>query len=312
MQANSICKQGVSAIALTANNVKDDRTICKNVENGLYSVILASPEMVLEPQSWFWSSTMRARSIAFCQRLACIAVDKAHLIWGWREFRKEYNNIGRLCAVFPSVPTIALSATLTSNNLEYVRKSLDLRSPVQLCKRPLDRPNITYTVAQINKKGFGELDFLLPATTLTRSAVQKTIIFVDTISEGIAMAKYLRRQLPPALQSKAKQIVRTFYADLDPDEKIKILENFMNGDIRILICTDAVGMGINIPDIKRVIQWKVFDLLTLATLVQCIARAGRDPSIHAIAVVFVEKKQILLNDMSKATADISFARNLVT
>ena len=80
MQANSMHKQGVSAIAFTANNVKDDRTICKNVENGLYSVILASPEMVLEPQSWFWSSTIRARSSAFCQHLACIAVDEAHLI----------------------------------------------------------------------------------------------------------------------------------------------------------------------------------------------------------------------------------------
>lgn len=140
-------EQGISAIALTAKNVKDDRIVCKNVENGLYSMILASPEMVLEPQSWFWSSTKRARSSAFCQRLACIAVDEAHLIWGWREFRKEYNNIGRIRAIFPSVPIMALSATLTSNNLEYIRKSLDLQSPVQLCKRPLDRPNITYTVA---------------------------------------------------------------------------------------------------------------------------------------------------------------------
>ncbi|MCJ1347030.1 hypothetical protein MMC31_005251 [Peltigera leucophlebia] len=120
---------------------------------------------------------------------------------------------------------MALSATLTINNLEYIRKSLDLRSPVQLCKRPLDRPNITYTVAQINKKSFGELDFLLPATTLTQSAVQKTMIFVDTVGESIVMAKYLRRQLSPALQSKAKQIVRTFYADLDPHKKIKIVKD---------------------------------------------------------------------------------------
>ena len=156
------------------------------------------------------------------------------------------------------------------------------------------------------------MDFLLPVTTFTQSIVQKTMIFVDTVGEGIAMAKYLQRQLPPALQSKAKQIVRTFYADLDPHEKIKILEDFMNGDIRILICTNAAAMGVNIPDIKRVIQWKIFDFLTLATLVQCIGRAGRDPNIRAVAVVFVEKKLILPNDMSKATADISFARDLVT
>ena len=59
-------EQGVSAIVLTSNIVKVDRTICKNVENVLYLVILALPEMALELQSWFWSSTMRARSSAFC------------------------------------------------------------------------------------------------------------------------------------------------------------------------------------------------------------------------------------------------------
>lgn len=49
MQANSMHKQRVSAIALIANNVKDNCIICKNVENGLYLVILASSKMVLEP-----------------------------------------------------------------------------------------------------------------------------------------------------------------------------------------------------------------------------------------------------------------------
>lgn len=88
---------------------------------------------------------------------------------------------------------MVLWATLTSNNVEYVRKSLDLKSPVQLSKRLFNRPNITYTVVQINKKGFGGLDFFLTATTLTQSAVQKTMIFVETIGEGITMAKYFRR-----------------------------------------------------------------------------------------------------------------------
>ena len=254
---------------------------------------------------------MQARSSAFCQCLACIVVDETYFIWGWREFRKEYNNIGRLHAIFPSMLTMALLVTLTSNNLEYIQKSLDLTSPVQLCKRPLNYLNITYTVAQINKKGFDELDLLFPATTLIRSAVQKTMIFVDTMSEGIAIAKYLRRQFPPVLQSKAKQIVRTFYADLESNKKIKILEDFINEDIRILIYINAIEMSVNIPNIKRVIQWKVFDFLTFAILVQCIRQASRDLNICAIAVVFLEKKQILPNDISKATANISFARNLI-
>ena len=79
-----------------------------------------------------------------------------------------------------------------------------------------------------------------------------------------------------------------------------------------MIFTNATRIGVNIPDIKRVIQWKIFDFLTLATLVQCIRRAGQDPSIRAVTVLFVEKKQILPNDISKVMADISFTRDLVT
>lgn len=127
---------------------------------------------------------------------------------------------------------MVLLEILINNNLKYIRKLLGLRSLVQLCKGPLDCPNIIYIITQINKKGFDELDFPLSAIILTQSAMQKTMIFVDIIGEDIAIAKYFRRQLPLALQSKTKQIVRIFYADLDPDKKIKILENFVNREIK--------------------------------------------------------------------------------
>lgn len=60
IQANSMHKQGVNAIILIANNVKNNCTIYKNLENGLYLMILALSKMVLELQLWFLSSTMRA------------------------------------------------------------------------------------------------------------------------------------------------------------------------------------------------------------------------------------------------------------
>lgn len=99
---------------------------------------------------------------------------------------------------------MVLLVTLTSNNVKYVRISLDLKSLIQLSKQLFNRPNIIYTVAQINKKGFGELNFFLIAITLTQSAVQKTMVFVETISEGIAIAKYFRRQFLLTLQLKVK------------------------------------------------------------------------------------------------------------
>lgn len=116
---------------------------------------------------------------------------------------------------------MALSTTLTSNNLEYIRKSLNLRAPVRLCKRPLDRPNITYSVAPIKKKGgFSDLDFLVPAVS-GKGEIKKTMIFVDSIGQEIAMAKYLRSLLPDSLKSEGKMIIQSFSSDLEPETKTR-------------------------------------------------------------------------------------------
>ncbi len=85
---------------MTAEATREDRNIWKHINEGRYSVILASPEILLSHGSTFWLQTIRDRSNAFCRRLVCIAIDEAHLLWGWREFQKEYANVGRLRAFF--------------------------------------------------------------------------------------------------------------------------------------------------------------------------------------------------------------------
>ncbi len=73
-----------------------DKNVWKNVGKDVYSVVLASSEIFFQPTSMFWLSVTRDRSNAFCRKLACIAVDETHLMWGWREFRKEFSNVGIL------------------------------------------------------------------------------------------------------------------------------------------------------------------------------------------------------------------------
>lgn len=79
------------------------------------------------------------------------------------------------------------------------------------------------------------------------------------------------------------------------------MKDFRNGDTRRLICTDAVGMGINIPNVTRVVQWKISDIITLAVLMQRIGRAGRDPRIAAVTLLLVEDCHILPKDVSTLT-----------
>lgn len=67
-------------------------------------------------------------------------------------------------------------------------------------------------------------------------------------------------------------------------------------------------MGVNIPDIEWVIQWMIYDHLTLATLVQRMGRAERDSKISAVAVLFVEQKQVLPENITGAATEFAFAR----
>lgn len=170
-------------------------------------MILASPEILLNNAYVFWLRTVRHRKSPFCRHLACIAVDKAHLLWGWRVFRKKYGNVGVLRVVFPDI--IALSATITRNVLGYIHDTLHLHDPVRLYKSTLDRPNITYMVNEIVKRAFGELAMLLPHDG-RKADIPKTMVFVDKIDESIQIVDFLEfllRQILTSSFHKATTII---------------------------------------------------------------------------------------------------------
>lgn len=174
---------------------------------------------------------------------------------------------------FPTVPIMALSATITRNVLEYVRQSLSLRAPVFLYKRSLDRPNITYMVRKIEQKAYSDLKILVP-TDGGVGDIPKTMLFVDNIDEGIAIAAYLQTLLSESMLHAGKEIIRAFSSDLEADTKKGFMEDFALGNTRIWVCTDAAGMGVDIRDVARAIQWKIRDHVNLAVLLQRIGRAG--------------------------------------
>lgn len=261
------------------------------MDKGVYSVVLAFPEILLVHGSHLWLQTIKNRSNEFCRRLACIAVDEAHLLWGWRQFRKEYLNVGKLRIFFPEVPVVALLATITQNVLEYFHSALKLRRPTNLYKRTLDRPNITYIVQEIRQKGLTKLNMLIP-TIGGMGGIPKTMIFVNNIDSGVAIAVHLQSLLPTSIRNKDK-VVRSFSSNVEASTWDEFMRDFQSGNIRIWVCTHAAGMGIDIQDVTRVIQWKLSDHLVLATLLQRIGQAGQDASLPAVAIVFVQSKYIL-------------------
>ena len=280
--------------ALTSVAIAEDPKLWHCIDQGLYDVVLASPEVLLGPRTWFWLKTVRNLDNRFCQRLRCIAIDEAHLIWGWRDFREKYQMIGHLKDVFPTVPTLMLSATITPNVLEYIRVSLKLPSPLRIYRQPLDRPNLTYMVTPIRNPGFEDLAFVIPRGGAVAD-IPKTMIFVDSIDKAVQMTKYLRSRLSERIRttSRPDEIIRTFSANLTAASRTRFLQDLRSGETRVWVCTECAGLGINLRDILRSFQWKVSKHLTLPDLLQRLGRAGRDPTLQAVAMVFVNTSQIL-------------------
>ncbi len=223
--------------------------VWKEVEAGDFSVILASPKILLQYASMFLFRIVHNKSSLFTKRLACIAIDEAYLVWGWRTFWKKYAALETLRHCFPKVPIIVLSATITTNVLGYIGELLHLHAPTLFYKQPLDCPNITQMVTHISKQWFGDLDYLVPKVGI----ILKTMIFWKKIEDVMALAAHFQRLLPPEDRDLGDDLIMTFHSNMEATTWVNIIENFWNREIRILIYTDGVEMGVNIPNITRVI-----------------------------------------------------------
>ena len=140
--------------------------------------------------------------------------------------------------------------TITQNVLEYIRKTLHLHTPVHLYKRILNWLNITYMVQKIKEKRFKELDILLlsdeAAAVASVQDILKIMIFVDRINNGIQIAKHLQLLLPQYMSHNKKEIIHPFHFNLQASTRENYMDDFKNKNSRILVCTEAAGMRVNI------------------------------------------------------------------
>ncbi len=113
-------KKGISVIIQISRNAAMDKNNEKNIKEIVYLVVLALLQIFFQPTSMFWLSIIRERSNTFCHWLLCIAIDEAHLMWGWKKFCKEFSNIRNFQLVFLKVPIIAIAVTMTPNIIQYV------------------------------------------------------------------------------------------------------------------------------------------------------------------------------------------------
>lgn len=265
-QVENLKEKGIQAVAIYAGMGKREIDILlDNCIYGKIKFLYLSPERLLSPIVKERLSYMNVN---------LFAIDEAHCIsqWGY-DFRPPYLLLKDLREIHPAVPIIALTATAT----KYVRKDivekLELKNP-QIFVKSFARKNLSYVVMDLEDKYGKLLDIL-------KNVKGSGLIYVRNRRETTEVALFLKRQ----------QIAADFYhAGLEKDERSSKQEAWKQNKIRVMVATNAFGMGIDKPDVRFVVHLDLPE--SLEAYYQEAGRAGRDER-RAFAVLLANRSDQL-------------------
>jgi ATP-dependent DNA helicase RecQ len=194
-------------------------------------------------------------------RVAFLAVDEAHCIIEWgNEFRPVYQQLGRYRYLLGDPVTLAVTGSATPDTRAQIVRVL--RVPrADVIVTSFDRPNLVFLVQRVqdDRERFARL------RSLIRGAVGHTVVYAPTrrLTELVARA-LLRAGVRAA----------PYHAGLLPETRRQLLVDFLQDRIPVVVATSAFGMGIDKPDVRRVIHWGPPH--NLEAYYQEAGRAGRD------------------------------------
>ncbi|KAF8602551.1 P-loop containing nucleoside triphosphate hydrolase protein [Ceratobasidium sp. AG-I] len=287
---------GVSAVAVNSQVTGSKPTLLQEVAEGKYQVILISPESLLS--SRFINNVLSIPS--FTQKVLSVVIDEAHCVsLHGAGFRKLYGWLAMLRNFLPQgVPFAALSATLTAHVQRDLCVRLEMHSNLLLINERNDRSNVTLVSRKCvhSLESYQDTRFVLPSVVKAALDIPKTFIYADDIDSGTGIVDYLNKCLP--LELRDNGLIRPYNATFSTEYRREVMKCFREGIVRILVCTDAAGMGCNIPDIAVVVQWKVPE--SIEAFQQRAGRAARNKSLHGLAVLLAEPNAYLINPTEPA------------
>ena len=248
-QVQNLNDRGIKALCVNAGMGR--REVELTLNNALYGdfkFLYVSPERLGTPM---FQNFVREMEVSY------IVVDEAHCIsqWGY-DFRPDYLTVGRLRELVDA-PVIALTATATPQVAEDIMSRLGFEEKC-LLKSGFERPNLSYIVRNREDK-LGQL--LNICTTVPGTGV----VYVRSRKRTEELAAFLT----------ANGVSASFYhAGLGADSRSDRQEKWKKDHIRVMVCTNAFGMGIDKPDVRFVVHFDVPD--SPEAYFQEAGRAGRD------------------------------------
>lgn len=262
-QVDNLKRRRIKAVTFHSGMTRHEHTVAlERLINGGAKFLYVSPERLRNDN---FLSLLRGLKVSQ------IVVDEAHCIsqWGY-DFRPAYLNIKKLRKVKPDVAILALTATATPEVARDICEQLEMRDPA-VYRMSFTRDNINYIVRPAETKIY-EVFHILSRTQ------GSSIVYVRSRKRTVEISEYL---------SSAGISATAYHAGLDYELKEKRQNSWQMGETRVMVATNAFGMGIDKPDVRVVIHYDMPP--SLEEYYQEAGRAGRDGK-RSYAVLLTSKR----------------------
>ncbi len=282
-QVDNLRNRHIKAAMIAQGMTRRERNVAlENCVNGAYKFLYVSPERL--------STEMFINRLREMQ-VSLIVVDEAHCIsqWGY-DFRPSYLRIASLRQQLPGVPVLALTASATKIVADDICSKLEMRNPNRL-KLTFARPNISYVVREGENK-------IQQLTHILDRVPGSAIVYVRSRKRTREIAEELYH---------AGHSATYYHAGLATEEKNERQHSWSEGKTRIMVATNAFGMGIDKPDVRLVVHVDIPN--SPEEYYQEAGRAGRD-GLQSYAVLLYGKsdKATLRKRVTESFPDKDFIR----
>lgn len=266
-QVANLKQRGLRAGALySGQELEDKKIIFNEISQGGQYILYLSPERVQKPGFRQWIEG---------RKIGLFAIDEAHCVSMWgHDFRKEYAGLSELKKWRPDVSILALTASATPIVIQDIARQLGLKKITKLVYG-FYRPNLYYQV-EICENDQDKKDYL--TTALRQFSEGRVIIYCGT--------RKRTEELYEEFSSQFDQCAY-YHAGLTTEQRNQVQEQYRLGQVRILMATNAFGMGIDQPDVRLVIHYQM--PATIDALYQEMGRAGRDQKDSTCLLLYSKK-----------------------